>query len=73
MRPTSVMTPPRLDHNKRHVAWTVDRGHEGFTWNRRLRLGRTEVGYHLHRHTSPAASDRWVLQPWLRYDRKNPA
>lgn len=64
------MTPAKLDQRKRHVSWTVDRGRDGFTWNRRLRIGRLELGYHLHRHTYARTSDRWVLQPWITYDRK---
>jgi hypothetical protein len=64
------MTPARLDHTARHQAWTVDRGHQGFQWSRRLRLGRWRVGYHVYRHTYAQSPDRWVFQPYLTVDRK---
>lgn len=48
--------------------WTVDSGNTR-TWNTRIRAGRFQIGYHLHRHRSPYSSDRWVFQPWITYDR----
>lgn len=49
--------------------WTVDRGDEGKQWSGSAQFGRVEVGFHLYKHTSHLP-DRWVLQPWVRFDRK---
>lgn len=49
--------------------WTHD--HEGTRgWHARLRIGRLQLGWHIYRHTYPTTSDRWVLQPFAIYDRK---
>ena len=66
-----TMNPPRLNPHARHHAWTVDHGDDGYSWHRRLTLGRTQLGYHLYWHTNPArTTDRWVFQPWITIDRK---
>lgn len=38
--------------------------------HRRWRVGRLQFGFHLYVHHSPHLSDRWVVQPFVIYDRK---
>lgn len=49
--------------------WHSERDHTT-SWHARAKLGRLEVGYHVHRHCYPTTSDRWVFQPFFIYDRK---
>ena len=47
-----------------------DKSHNSHGWHFRWRNGRIEVGFHLWCHHSHLG-DRWVLQPFGRYDRKH--
>lgn len=42
-------------------------------WHFYRRFGRLQFRVHLLRHRYVNASDRWVVQPALIYDRKEPA
>lgn len=43
-------------------------------WHRKWRFGRVQVGFHLYKHVyGPSVSDRWVLQPFAIFDRKENA
>ncbi len=54
-----------------HVKPEDDRFGNSASWQMSGQLGRLQFGYHVYKHTSPVASDRWVFQPWFTYDRKD--
>lgn len=49
--------------------WTTERDRSK-SWHARLRFGRWDVGWHIHRH-SGVLPDRWVFQPYVIVDRRS--
>ncbi len=47
--------------------------HEHTTgWHGLWRVWRIQVGWRVWRHSYQTSGDRWVIEPRLIYDRKNP-
>lgn len=53
----------------RFRCWRSESNPGSTGWHAALTLGRLHLGFHVYRHVG-ARSDRWVVQPWVTFDRK---